>query len=84
MKFESVRLIFNTFFPDKQYQTISDSEGNIEFCTIEENKKFSVKYTEVDNHLQILEWDWNNEFPVNTIVEGSPEDIIKLSKILEK
>lgn len=84
MKLESVRLIFTTFFPDKQYQTISDSKGNIEFCTIEGNKKFSVKYTEFDNHLQILEWDWNNEFPVNTIVEGSPEDIIKLAKLLEQ
>jgi len=82
MKLEVMRNIFIDFF-NVDYGSICDSDGNIELINIQENKKKSVKYTAEDNHLQILEWDWNEEFPVNTIIEGSPEDIIKLAKLLQ-
>lgn len=82
MKLELLATIFQMFFPDIDYQVTVDKFDTL-LTAIVDNKKYSVEYDQEANHLQIWSIDLNERFAINYIIEGSPEDIIKLSKILQ-
>lgn len=82
MKLELLVTIFELFFPNKQYEISIDKNDTLLTCT-QKNIKHVVEYDSEENHLQVWEADLNERFIINYIIEGSPEDIIKLSKILQ-
>jgi DNA polymerase I-like protein with 3'-5' exonuclease and polymerase domains len=82
MKLEILATIFELFFPGKQYEVSIDNYETL-LTAVVDNKKYSVEYDQEENHLQVWTIDLNERFAINYIIEGSPEDIIKLSKILQ-
>ena len=83
MEIGTLVAIFDMFFPDKQYQITIDKFDTL-LTAVVDNKKYSVEYDQEENHLQAWSIDLNERFSINYIIEGSPEDIIKLAKILEQ
>ncbi len=82
MKLELLAAIFQMFFPDKQYQVSIDKWDTL-LTAVENNTKYIVEYDSEENHLQVWFVNLNERFVINSVVEGSPEDIIKLSKLLQ-
>lgn len=82
MKLELLVTIFELFFPGKQYEVSTDKYDTLLTC-IENNTKYIVEYDSEENHLQVWFVNLNDRFIINSVIEGSPEDIIKLSKILQ-
>lgn len=82
MKLETLATIFEMFFPGIAYQVTVDNLDTL-LTAIINNKKYSVEYDQEENHLQVWTIDLNERFAINYIIEGSPEDIIKLSKLLQ-
>lgn len=77
--------VFELFFPGKIYSvknTSSNVEDESEWYCIENGVKYCVKYDFIENHLEVFELT-QYSFDMVTHIEGSPEDIIKLSKILQ-
>ena len=78
--------VFELFFPGKIYSvqnTSSDIEDVSEWYCIENGVKYCVKYDFIENHLEVFSLT-QYSFDMITYIEGSPEDIVKLSKILEQ
>lgn len=78
--------VFELFFPGKIYSvknTSSDIEDESEWYCIENGVKYCVKYDFIENHLEVFSVT-EYSFIMNTYIEGSPEDIIKVSKILKQ
>ena len=82
MNIETLSAIFEMFFPDIAYQ-VSVDNLDILLTAVVDNKKYSVEYAQEENHLQVWTINLNERFAINYIIEGSPEDIIKLAKILQ-
>jgi DNA polymerase I-like protein with 3'-5' exonuclease and polymerase domains len=82
MKLETLATIFEMFFPGITYQVTVDNLDTLLTAVID-NKKYSVEYDQEENHLQVWSIDLNERFSINYIIEGSPEDIIKLAKLLQ-
>lgn len=82
MKLELLAAIFEMFFPDKQYQVSIDKYDTL-LTAIENNTKYIVEYDSEKDHLQVWYVNLNERFVINSVIEGSPEDIIKLSKLLQ-
>jgi len=77
--------IFELFFPGKQYSvknTRSNIEDESEWYCIENGVKYCVKYDFIENHLEVLSVT-QYSFDMLTYIEGSPEDIIKVAKLLQ-
>ncbi len=77
--------VFELFFPGKIYSvqnTSSDIEDVSEWYCIENGVKYCVKYDFIENHLEVFSLT-QYSFDMTTYIEGSPEDIINLSKILQ-
>ncbi len=77
--------VFELFFPGKIYSvknTSSDIEDESEWYCIENGVKYCVKYDFIENHLEIFSLT-QYSFDMITYIEGSPEDIIKLAKLIE-
>lgn len=75
--------VFETFFPEVPMRTRFDNES-MQLYYIEDNISYTVLYTMETNHLEVFKYNLKETYPLTTIIEGSPEDIIKLSKILEQ
>lgn len=77
--------IFKAFYPNMSpsSKTVhSQEEKTIEISCIENYVKYSVLYDQDLNQLEIIEYSQYSKI-YNSIVEGSPEDIIKLAKLLQ-
>lgn len=77
--------VFELFFPGKIYSvknTSSDIEDESEWYCIDNGVKCCVKYDFIENHLEVFELT-QYSFDMITYIEGSPEDIIKLAKLLQ-
>lgn len=81
MNLELLSKIFNLFFPGKPYEVRVDKFETL-LTTIENNIKYIVEYNQEDDHIQVFKVDLNERFMITCIVEGSPQDIIKLAKLL--
>lgn len=84
--YELMPLLFELFFPGKTYMvktTSSNVEDETEWYCIENGFKHCVMYDFIENHIEVFKV---SEYDFNLVVylEGSPEDIIKVAKILEK
>ena len=77
MKLDKLIEIYQLFFPGKSYETRCSND------MLEGSTKYSAVYDEVNNHIEVCRYDFYNYCPLFTYTEGSPEDIIKLSKILQ-
>jgi hypothetical protein len=73
--------VFELFFPDVPMRTKFDNE-RLEVYYIEDNNSYTVLYRKKLNHLEVFSTNLKETYPTTTIIEGSPEDIIKLSKLL--
>lgn len=82
MKLDKLIEIYQLFFPGKRFETRCNNDM-MEIQYVESSTKWSVVYDETNNHLEVCQYDFYNYCPLVTIIEGSPEDIIKLSKILQ-
>lgn len=82
MKLELLATIFEMFFPGIAYQVSIDKWDTL-LTAIEDNTKYIVEYDSEENHLQVWYVNLNDRFVINSVVEGSPEDITKLSKLLQ-
>ena len=83
MTTEQLIKVFETFFPDVPMRSKFDNES-IQLYYIEDNLSYTVLYSKEINHLEVFKYNLKETYPLTTIIEGSPEDIIKLSKILEQ
>jgi hypothetical protein len=83
MKLETLAAIFEMFFPGITYQVSIDSFDTL-LTAIENNYKYIVEYDEEENHLQVWAINLNERFSIKSIIEGSPEDIIKLAKLIQQ
>lgn len=83
MKLETLATIFEMFFPGTPMQTMLDNDSQQVFHITDDHIKYSVLYIISLNHLEIYTHDLNVSIPGFVHVEGSPEDIIKLSKLLQ-
>lgn len=82
MKLETLATIFEMFFPGIAYQVTVDKFDTL-LTAIENNYKYIVEYDQEENHLQVWAINLNERFSIKSIIEGSPEDIINLSKLLQ-
>lgn len=82
MKLETLAEIFEMFFPGIAYQVTVDKFDTL-LTAIENNYKYIVEYDQEENHLQVWAINLNERFSIKSIIEGSPEDIINLSKLLQ-
>jgi hypothetical protein len=82
MKLETLATIFEMFFPGIAYQVTVDAFDTL-LTAIEKNYKYIVEYDEEEDHLQVWAINLNERFSIKSIIEGSPRDIIKLSKLLQ-
>jgi hypothetical protein len=82
MKIETLATIFEMFFPGIAYQVTVDKFDTL-LTAIENNYKYIVEYDQEENHLQVWAINLNERFSIKSIIEGSPEDIINLSKLLQ-
>lgn len=83
MKLEKLIEIYQLFFPGKSYETRC-SNDMLEVQLVEGSTKYSAVYDEVNNHIEVCRYDFYNYCPLFTYIEGSPQDIIKLAKLLEQ
>ena len=83
MKLDTLAKIFELFFGKCEFQVITDNL-RMKICTIEYTVKNVVEYSREENNLNIYTIDLETDELYKSIIEGSPEDIIKLSKILEQ
>lgn len=82
MTTEQLIKVFETFFPDVPMRSKFDN-ASIQLYYIADNLSHTVLYVKETNHLEVFTCNLKETYPVTTIVEGSPEDIIKLSKLLQ-
>ena len=84
MTIDKLIKIYELFFPGKQYSVRnvkSDIEDESEWYCIENGVKYCVKYDFIENHLEVFSLT-EYSFDMITYIEGSPEDTIKLAKLL--
>ena len=85
MTLDKLLKIFKVFFGEREnkgIQVISDNFKS-KLYTIEYTVKNVVDFDKDQNHLNVYTIDLETNELYTTIIEGSPEDIIKLSKILQ-
>jgi len=82
MKVETLTAIFEMFFGELQYEIIND-EFKTKLYSIEFTVKNVVEYSKSNNHIEVYSVDLEMDELYCSIIEGSPQDIIKLSKILQ-
>jgi hypothetical protein len=82
MTTEQVIKVFEAFFPDVPMRTRLDNE-KLEVYYIEDNDSYTVLYSRELDHLEVFKTNLKETYPVLTIIEGSPKDILKLAKILQ-
>jgi len=82
MELDKLIEIYQLFFPGKRFETRRDNE-EIEVSYIENNAKYIARYCKSIDHIDVYKHDLNDSYPLTAIIEGSPEDIIKLSKLLQ-
>lgn len=81
MKLELLTTIFELFFGKLQFE-VSTDKYRTKLYSIYGTVKNIVQYDKDENHLQVFSVNLNVDELYTCIIEGSPEDIIKLSKIL--
>jgi len=81
MTIEKLIGIYETFFPGMgHYTRLQNDEMRVSW--LGNNVEYIVNYSETANHLEVYKYDLREHYPLTTIIEGSPEDIIKLAKLL--
>ncbi len=83
MKLDTLIEIFELFFGKLEFEVDTDKFRTRLYC-IYGTVKNIVQYDKDENHLQVFSVNLNTDELYTCIIEGSPEDIIKLSKILEQ
>ena len=81
MKLDKLIEIYQLFFPGVSYVTRLNPDGD-EVSYIEGHTKYVAFYSYEINHLEVYKHTLEDTGLI-TIIEGSPEDIIKLSKLLQ-
>ena len=82
MTTEQVIKVFEVFFSGIPMRTIFDNES-IQIYYVQDHIKYVVRYTISIDHLEVHKYNLNDNFPWETIIEGSPKDILKLAKLLQ-
>lgn len=82
MKTEQLIKIFETFFPEVPMRSKFDND-HIQLYYISDNLSYTVLYSKKINNLEVFKYDLKQTYPLTTIIEGSPEDILKLAKLLK-
>lgn len=82
MTIDKLIKIYEMFFPGIDHYTRLQN-GEMRVSWLENNVECIVNYSEVSDHLEVYKYDLHNTYPLTTYIEGSPEDIIKIAKLLE-
>jgi len=82
MKLELLSTIFELFFGKLEFE-VSTDKYRTKLHSVYGTVKNIVQYDKDENHLQVFSVNLNTDELYTCIIEGSPEDIIKLSKILQ-
>lgn len=81
MTLEKLIEIYEAFFPGMDHYTrLQNDEMRVSW--LGNNIEYIVNYSEAADHLEVYKYDLRDHYPLTTYIEGSPEDIIKLAKLL--
>lgn len=83
MTIEQLIQVYHTFFPDLPMYSRFEND-RMELYYVADNSSYTVMYHKEENHLEVFKYNLKETYPLTTIIEGSPQDIIKLAKLLEQ